>query len=268
MILANGWHVNIAEVTPTFASAMLEQNHGNRTLRRGAVANYASLMEAGKWMCSPDGIIVAKSGRLLQGQHRLMAVVASGCTVQMVIWREVDEDVFPVLDRGIKRTLFDAIGEERRLTEAAAFIARYSFTNHTFTDEDVRDMVALIAPEHNLLMAATNSSTKKMSSAPIRAAACIMMMSGYDKEYICNVYQSLVLRRLGELPPVAQAFVGWTMKAPKLGGAAAQVDLFARASVFFNPERREQTRIQINSNQGAIDHMRKIVGFAGLLKGR
>lgn len=91
---------------------------------------------------------------------------------------------------------------------------------------------------------------------------------GYDKEYICNVYQSLVLRRVGELPPVAQAFVGWSMKAPKLGGAAAQLDLFARASVFFNPERREQTRIQINSSQGAIDHMRKIVGFAGLLKGR
>lgn len=268
MILANGWHVDIAEVTPASASEMLEKNDGNRKARRSAVATYASLMDAGKWMCSPDGIIIAKSGRLLQGQHRLMAVVASGCTVQMVIWREVDENVFSVLDRGLKRTLFDAIGEERRLTEAAAFIARYSFTNQIFTDEDVRNMVALIAPNHDMLMAASTSSAKKLSAAPVRAAACIMMMSGYDSEYICNVYRSLVLRRVGELPPVAQAFVGWSMKAPKLGGAAAQLDLFARANVFFNPERKEQTRIQISSTQGAIDHMRKIIGFAGLLKGR
>lgn len=268
MMLTNGWYVDVAEVTPASATEMLEKNQGNRTMRRGAVASYASLMDAGKWMCSPDGIIIGKSGRLLQGQHRLMAVVASGCTVQMVIWRGVDEDVFHVLDRGLKRSLFDAIGEERRLTEAAAFIARYSFSNRVFTDEDVRDIVALIAPEHDMLMAASTTSAKKMSASPVRAAACIMMMSGYDKEYICDVYQSLVLRRLGDLPPVAQAFVSWSMKAPKLGGAAAQLDLFARATVFFNPERREQTRIQINSNQGAIDHMRKIIGFAGLLKGR
>jgi hypothetical protein len=219
-------------------------------------------MHAGNWICSPDGIIIGKTGRLLQGQHRLMAIIKSGVTCKMIVWRGVDDDVFRVLDRGKTRSASDALGIGRKLAEVGSFLA--GLACKTVTDDDIKSMCDLVADEHDALMEAASSSVRVMSSAPIRAAACVLMIAGYDKTHVCDVYRNLVLGHISNLPPVAQAFVGWSMNGKSAtSGGARQHDLFARAMVFLDKNKAELSRTQVSNLATAINHARKIISFAG-----
>jgi len=72
-------------ITPQLATSYLSTNHGNRVLRERLVLQYATDMEAGRWRLTHQGIAFDEHGVLLDGQHRLEAIVLSGCTVPMLV---------------------------------------------------------------------------------------------------------------------------------------------------------------------------------------
>ena len=100
-------------ITPERALELLDNNTGNRRVSKDTVAQYARAMLAGEWFESEDiqdcPLYVAKSGRLLNGQHRLFAIVSSGCSIHMWVVYGVDENIMPYIDnnkaRGINDTL-------------------------------------------------------------------------------------------------------------------------------------------------------------------
>ncbi len=98
-------------VTPGQAAQWLDRdiNHHNRNLRPSWVAYLAQQMIDGKWQTTHQGIAFAADGRLLDGQHRLAAVVRAKIGVPMQVSRDCDPDTFSVLDCGIKRTHFDRV---------------------------------------------------------------------------------------------------------------------------------------------------------------
>jgi len=91
------------------ASNYLNLNLHNRTLRPKRVRQYAEQMRQGKWLETGDPIRFSTTGRLLDGQHRLAAIIAADVTIQAIVIREVDDSVFPVLDSGLARTPSDAM---------------------------------------------------------------------------------------------------------------------------------------------------------------
>lgn len=95
-------------VTPALASKWLENNKGNRHITPNRVKLYASDMKAGRWALSPQGVIRSHEGKLLDGQHRLSAVVAADCSVLMsVIY--CDAEMIKNLDGGQARTAGDLL---------------------------------------------------------------------------------------------------------------------------------------------------------------
>lgn len=96
-------------VTPDMAKLWLKNNEGNRNLSDSAVERYVSDMKRGTWKPNTDSIGITKSGQLIQGQHRLTAVVESECTVLMLVTYGYGDDVFSVLDRGRGRSFADQL---------------------------------------------------------------------------------------------------------------------------------------------------------------
>lgn len=102
---------DIIKVTPKLAQAWLEKNiSSNRTVRSADVSRYARDMRAGKWMLNPQGIIFNESGNLIDGQHRLWAVIAADTAVDMVVWFDVPDNMLHVIDSGVARKMTDHIG--------------------------------------------------------------------------------------------------------------------------------------------------------------
>lgn len=100
---------DVKDVTPALAEKWLNQNTHNRNLRDKAVLAYARDMEAGNWAENGESIKFAKDGTLLDGQHRLSAVVLSGVTVKMFVVTGLDNGSQETMDDGRKRSLSDAL---------------------------------------------------------------------------------------------------------------------------------------------------------------
>lgn len=98
----------IKKITPAMAEQMLAKNNSNRSLRKSKVHSYALLMQAGLWEAdSNDAILISDNGELLNGQHRLNAVIEAGIPVNMAIRYGVDKNIFKVLDQGAARSSGD-----------------------------------------------------------------------------------------------------------------------------------------------------------------
>jgi len=63
------------EVTPELAAAWLDLNVGNRTPSKAKIHRFAVAMRAGRWTLNGETVKFSISGRLLDGQSRLMAIV-------------------------------------------------------------------------------------------------------------------------------------------------------------------------------------------------
>jgi hypothetical protein len=101
--------VETMKVTPAIAERWLTSNTHNRNIRLAAVNAYAADMEAGRWLPSGDAIRFAADGTLLDGQHRLLAIVQSGVTISAVVISGLAPETQEVMDGGTKRTLADVL---------------------------------------------------------------------------------------------------------------------------------------------------------------
>ena len=78
------------DVTPEMAAAWLAKNPNRRPLDIYRAEEYARKMRAGEWTerdRRERPLIVAEDGTLLNGQHRLAAIVQTGLTVRMTVRR-------------------------------------------------------------------------------------------------------------------------------------------------------------------------------------
>ena len=102
----------VETITPVIASALLETNVNNRNIRQTRVDQYASDMTNGAWHFSGDPIKVSETGILLDGQHRLWAVVESGVTLDFLVIRGLPDEIYTILDSGLPRAMSDVFQHE------------------------------------------------------------------------------------------------------------------------------------------------------------
>lgn len=117
-------------VTPELAGDWLAINPHNRKLRDQRVRRYAADMAAGMWKKNAETIKFGVDGNLLDGQHRLAAIVTSGVSVEMLIARNVPSESFDTIDTGIPRIVSDILyirGEinSKLLGAALGYLQRY-----------------------------------------------------------------------------------------------------------------------------------------------
>lgn len=87
-------------IGPAMAKTMLVHNTNNfRKHSAGTVASYARMMKEGRWLHTREGICFDRDGALLNGQHRLMAVIQSGETVSFTVWFGCDSQEAEVVDK-------------------------------------------------------------------------------------------------------------------------------------------------------------------------
>jgi hypothetical protein len=105
----------IEEVTPALAQEWLDLNHRNRQLSEPSVARLAELIRRGEWMedCT-DAIGLDTNGGVVNGQHRLRAIIAAEKPVRALVLRDVRPEVIKVIDQGRGRTLAQYLAMDGR----------------------------------------------------------------------------------------------------------------------------------------------------------
>lgn len=97
------------EVDPHLATKWLEGNVHNRKVRDSVVARYAADMKAGRWRQTHQGIAFDEEGVLIDGQHRLFAIIEADTTVLLQVTYGLPMESQMVVDDGLGRTVVDVM---------------------------------------------------------------------------------------------------------------------------------------------------------------
>ncbi|MFE6502357.1 hypothetical protein [Kitasatospora sp. NPDC057738] len=99
-------------VTPELADELLSRASVNRRLDLGQVDYLAEAIRRGEWQLTHQGIALdgpLASGALLDGQHRLHAIIKANTAVRIFAFEGLPASAFPVLDTGKRRSGADAL---------------------------------------------------------------------------------------------------------------------------------------------------------------
>lgn len=107
----------IETITPQLAEKYLKYNETNRPIRWSHVESLKQDILAGRWFTTHQGIAFGQDGNLVDGQHRLLAIQASGKPVKILVTRGItnhingDVNLFAmdVIDNGKMRSAADQL---------------------------------------------------------------------------------------------------------------------------------------------------------------
>lgn len=106
-------------VTPKDAVLWLDtKNAHNRPISESTVERYTQEIKAGRWKYNGSSIVFSKEGFLLDGQHRLKAVVAANKSIETLIVWGVEDAAFDTIDDGNKRSLADVLAIKKEYKPA------------------------------------------------------------------------------------------------------------------------------------------------------
>lgn len=122
-------------INPDTARSILSRNAGNRPLRsRTLVEKIARDIKSGRWQINGATIRISKDGRVLDGQHRLNAIVEAGVPVKTLVVYGLDDECFHTIDTNqATRTASDifAIRGDANYTILAAALRLIYFWKET-----------------------------------------------------------------------------------------------------------------------------------------
>jgi hypothetical protein len=109
-------HSSVQTVTPAQAATWLKNQKTNRPINNRFVEYLKGEILAGSWRTIHQGIAFDLDGQLVDGQHRLAAIVAAGQPVNVMVTFGVQaKDVRDAVDQGKPRSraqLFAMSGEK------------------------------------------------------------------------------------------------------------------------------------------------------------
>lgn len=180
--------VDIELITPETAKAFLLKNTANRSLRPLAVSEYAAEMKTGGWVLGCDAIGFDRNGTLINGQHRLNALVKSGLSAEFIVARDLPVKSIDALDIGKRRLLHERLtiaGNKlnARQTNICSLLITPWSSNHLVRVKTSiqRDMIIAVHAKYKAAIDQATSVTSKINGCELAAAVYLTNHASYSE---------------------------------------------------------------------------------------
>lgn len=110
MFMSDTFKTEIVTITPQVAEEPLKQNTKNRPISETNYKKILESMKSGEWELNGESIKIAKTGRVLDGQHRLKASADSGVTFTTLIVYGLEDDSQNTIGTGAARSTAHILG--------------------------------------------------------------------------------------------------------------------------------------------------------------
>lgn len=180
-------------VDPSDAKSLLERNTNNRKLRETVVDYYANEMINGNWVDNGDPIRIARSGRLLNGQHRLSAVVKAGVSLPFHFLSNLSEESFEQMDNGAKRTLndnLDIVSDHVSILNGIYQLREGVLQRRRVGPSQIKSVVTDEILE--LIEEMPRTKRRYIRSQYVKAVTVACVLIGEPKERIFGRYQNII----------------------------------------------------------------------------
>lgn len=232
-------------ITPDIARHYLTMNTSNRPIRPSTVKSLSKAIERGEWIVTHQGIAFSKNGRLLDGQHRLKAIVEANIPVVMAVTNGLDDESFMVVDRHQRRSTADSLGLNRRVLEPIHTIATIARGVTQHTPQQIKSFVDIFYSISEELHSFAPSNLKVFTTAPVRAAAIFRALQRpLEMEFIFNSYRRISLRQIEDFTNIETVFYKKVLNIPS-GSSTDQKMMFAFANICFTSENKRLSLIRV-----------------------
>lgn len=170
---------------------MARKNDNNRNINYAKVKKMAKDMKEGHWDTTHQGIAIASDGTLVDGQHRLLAIVESGVTVRMNVTFNASKSQH--IDSGNSRSManrvqmsdYDMSWTNKTILSAANLIGRLFAGSNLSHEEALSEWLM----RYRTQIESTSKCIKKatlpgLNSAGTTAAIIVAAMNDVPAIYI------------------------------------------------------------------------------------
>lgn len=210
--------VKIMEVTPEVATRWLEKNTHNRDFRQKKAEQFAEAIKAGAWQLTAEPIAFClpwtdsagnpQEETLINGQHRLWAVILANKPAWFTVWWGCGHEEFAVIDQGTARTQGDVLKTIRpdledptKLVSVIGPIVNYDFSKRNkLMSHNTELMLRAFPHELDITVMCRQRLGNRICTAPVTAA--LFLSSLIDEA------------RTGALVERLHTAVGFTEKDP------------------------------------------------------
>jgi len=168
-------------INSDIARQFLGYNKHNRNVSRATVGAYARDMKQGNWLTTGDPIRFDVKGHMIDGQHRLEAIIEAGIELPFLVVYGLDEKARYALDMGRKRNPADMLalkGYTRvtRLSAAARWlhVLKFGKRRHRATHAEIMRIV----DKHPKLPESVERFDKSVALSPSMLAAVHLSWAG------------------------------------------------------------------------------------------
>lgn len=185
----------VETITPERAKEYLERNMINRHISINRVNAYKDSIIRGDWQLNGEAIKFNKKGELIDGQHRLTAIIKANKPIEAVVIRGIAEDV-DIIDRGRSRSIRDTLmmqGYDKSLiTHSTVGVVNLhnSYQNNITVSSDSYIKEFLDKYPENLIFAykcvsiRNQKSNARIRTSPFQLALFYALECGVNKEEV------------------------------------------------------------------------------------
>lgn len=189
-------NVKYMEITPEVASMWLNRSNGNPRWRSGKIVDnnrvnkIATDIKSGKWVPGNNSIAFDSNGILVDGHHRLSAIIRANIPVFSIVVTDIKEDGLKHIDENKARTVSQRTGIDKAAVAVANchyWMQKGSSAYNTLTAEET----IIFIEEHPLVYDAISLSTAGSSrgvgkKAGIQHALLCALETGVMPEVVEN----------------------------------------------------------------------------------
>lgn len=248
-------------ITPKKAQEYLNTSLGNRALRKSHVSWLTNMMLRDEFMLTHQGIAFNSNNNLVDGHHRLNAIVESGKTIEMLVIKNVD-GAYDYIDQGAIRNNGDILNIDKRIAETLKMAALVYFKAKKPSITQIRRLMQtplLSSIERTLELYPKN--VKVFTSAPSRLAVSILLIDPINNsQYTEKQYTAACGADFDSMSVSVKAFFKQSILHSN-NVEKSKLHLFSRASKAFSEKNQNITKIVVNetTNQDSINYIKAVL---------
>lgn len=245
-------------ITPKIADELLRKNKTNRKVQQAVVDQYARDMRNQRWATTHQGILLGAEDCVIDGQHRLLAIVKSGVHQRMMVTRD-ERLVSPLdlpIDTGSKRSHAFILGVDVALAALARFSLSITSIHRSFSESDIAPLCSLYEGPLYELRGGMKQAKRGITTSGVFLAGVTKIMLGEDAEFVRVTLNSLITDKFSEMSPIASSFYKQVV-VDRI--AFDQRQLLSRAMRVFDKKQSRTSRLSIPNETSAFESARGLV---------
>ncbi len=246
-------------VTPEKAAGWLSRSKNPRPLKPRNVRQFSQHLLGRTFELTHQGIALDENGYLVDGQHRLTAIVETGQTVDMMVTRGIGTKALLMVDRGVRRDNSVVLRCDRAVADVITLAAKIAAGVGVPSEPDLLKFKRVLEDDATVLIQSYARSQRRLSAAPNKLGAVLNM--GKDPDWVVNQW---VAFRKGDFPNQSKA-VQWLYRREMGDRTITTAVMLVYAFKAFNKENSNADSVYIKNTGSNMDEIRKVLrSMAGM----